>query len=341
MALPREVERLLARLEKDVAAAFSQAIAQITSQAQLKTIVGHLENGNVEAAAAALRIDPRFFQPLDRALDEAYFQGGVQALLALPAIPDPYLGGNYAIRFDGRHPRAEAWVRDNSSVLIQNIVEDQLISVRRVMNEGLAAGINPRTTALDIVGRVDPITKRRSGGILGLNQQQERAANRAAQELRDGDFAAYLQRTRRDKRFDAAVRAAVRTDKPLDQKTIDKMVGRYRDRLLQLRGETIARTETITAMRAGRHEGFHQLLDSGAVNDSQIKRVWDATGDARTRPDHLAMSGVEVVGMGDPFTMPDGTQMMYPGDTSLGAGGDQSINCRCFEDIQIDYIGEG
>jgi hypothetical protein len=341
MALPREVEVALAKLEKDVAIAFAQAISQITSKAQIAIIVGHLENGSVEAAAAALRIDPRFFQPLDRALDTAYYQGGLMALAALPAIPDPFLGGNYVIQFDGRHPRAEAWVSDNSSTLITRIVDEQREVIRQVMNEGIQAGANPRKTALDIVGRVDPLTKRRTGGIVGLTQGQERAARRAADELRNGDYAAYLRRARRDRRFDAAVKRAMRTGDPIPSSTVDKIVGRYRDRLLQLRGETIARTETITALRAGRHEGYAQLLDSGAVRSEQIIRVWDATGDARTREDHLAMDGQEVRGMDQPFTAPDGSQMMYPGDVSLGAAADQTIQCRCFEDVRIDYIGDG
>jgi hypothetical protein len=64
---------------------------RITSQAQLSTIVAHLQAGNVEAAILALRLDPVFFQPLDRAIMEAYYRGGVLALASLPRIPDPFL----------------------------------------------------------------------------------------------------------------------------------------------------------------------------------------------------------------------------------------------------------
>lgn len=340
MALPREVEVALAKLEKDVAAAFAQAISQITSKAQLAAIVGHLRAGDVDMAMASLRIDPRFFEPLDRAIEAAYLQGGVQALASLPAIPDPYLGGNYNLSFDGRHPRAEAWVRTESSTLITRIVDDQREVIRAALEQGLRDGVNPRTIALDIIGRVDPLTGRRTGGIVGLTQGQKRAARRAADELRNGDYAAYLRRARRDRRFDAAVKRAMRTGDPIPSSTVDRIIGRYRDRLLQLRGETIARTEALNALRAGRHEGFVQLLDSGAVRSEQVTRVWDATGDARTREDHAAMEGQEVQGMDQPFTAPDGSQMMYPGDISLGAAADQTIQCRCFEDVRIDYLAD-
>ena len=90
MAFPSEVQAILDALEPDVRKAFLDAIGRITSQAQLQTIIGHIQNGNVEAAIAALRVDPVFFQPLDRALSDAYYRGGVAALAALPKIPDPF-----------------------------------------------------------------------------------------------------------------------------------------------------------------------------------------------------------------------------------------------------------
>ncbi|NSZ73337.1 hypothetical protein G6L74_06215 [Agrobacterium tumefaciens] len=90
MAFPSEVQAIIDALEPEVRKAFLDAIGRITSQAQLQTIIGHIQNGNVEAAIAALRVDPVFFQPLDRALSDAYYRGGVAALAALPKIPDPF-----------------------------------------------------------------------------------------------------------------------------------------------------------------------------------------------------------------------------------------------------------
>lgn len=90
MAFPSEVQAILDALEPEVRKAFLDAIGRITSQAQLHTVIGHIQNGNIEAAIAALRVDPVFFQPLDRALSDAYYRGGVVALAALPKIPDPF-----------------------------------------------------------------------------------------------------------------------------------------------------------------------------------------------------------------------------------------------------------
>lgn len=90
MALPKDVQSLLDALEPQIRDAFLEAIQRISSQAQLSTIVGHLQAGNIEAAIAALRMEPVFFRPLDRIIAEAYYRGGVAALAALPKLPDPF-----------------------------------------------------------------------------------------------------------------------------------------------------------------------------------------------------------------------------------------------------------
>ncbi|MBO0141503.1 hypothetical protein JZX87_10045 [Agrobacterium sp. Ap1] len=90
MAFPTEFQAVLDKLEPEVRQAFLDALSKITSSAQINTIIAHIEAGNVEAAILALKVDPTFFQPLDRLLSEAFYQGGVTALAALPKIPDPF-----------------------------------------------------------------------------------------------------------------------------------------------------------------------------------------------------------------------------------------------------------
>lgn len=330
MALPPDVERIVGRLDRVIADEFRAAFARMRNQAQISTVVGHLEAGNVQAALVAIRIDPLFFQPMSRAIEEAYWQGGVAALAGLPAIPDPFGGGNYAFAFDGRHPRAEAWVTAKSSTMIRDIVAEQTELVRGVMLNGIAQGQAPARIALDIVGRIDPLTKARTGGILGLTQTQAGHVQAARAQLASGDPAqlrAYLGRALRDKRYDRAIQSAIRTGKPVPARMIDNAIRSYENRYLNYRGNVIARTEGINAYRAGRHEGFAQLTETGVVRQDQIIRVWDATMDGRERPDHKAMNKVEVRGMDAPFVLPDGSRMMFPGDDSLGASAAQVIQC--------------
>lgn len=209
---------------------------------------------------------------------------------------------------------------------------------RNVIETGLEAGQNPRAVALDIVGKFNRATGKREGGFIGLNSQQAGYVTNARNELRNLD-AGYFDRTKRDKRFDGLVRRAIKDGKPLSVADVERITGRYSDRLLKLRGDNIARTEGITALRAGRHEGYAQLIESGKVAPDRVTVVWDSTGpDGRTRSDHLAMEG-QTVKFGKPFIAPDGSQMHFPGDISLGASGDQTINCRCLAAYRIKRNG--
>lgn len=220
--------------------------------------------------------------------------------------------------------------------MIRQIVDDQRAMVREVIAAKVEKAINPRTTALDLIGRMNRTTGKREGGSIGLTSNQAQWARNAEDQLRALD-AAYFSRTLRDKRYDRLIAKAIRDGKPLAQADIDRIVGRYRDRLLEHRGVAIARTESLNALRAGRHEGFRQLVESGSVSEDQIERTWDATGDRRTRFDHAVMDGKKVQGLSQPFRLPDGSMMAYPGDTSMGARAAQVINCRCFEKVRIRY----
>ena len=244
-------------------------------------------------------------------------------------------------RFDGRNPRAEAWLRDQSSRLITEVIEEQKENVRQVLRNAMEAGGNPRDTARDVVGYYNRRTKRREGGIVGLRSDQIEAAERAFAQLRSGDpdeLRAYLNRKLRDKRFDPVVNAAIRDGKPVTAEKARSMVQSYRNRLLKQRGDLIARTETLRGINAAQAEAMQQVVDSGRLQASQITRVWDSAGpDGRTRDSHLAMEG-QKRGQNEPFTTPGGHRLMYPGDTSLGAPASETIQCRCVVRMEIDFF---
>ena len=327
------LRELIASFEPSLQRAFLEAIDEIKSQAEIGRIAALLERGDVEGAIRAMHIDPVAFRGLDEAIRQAYISGGSATTSGLPTLRDP-TGARLVIRFDARNPRAESWLTNHSSQAITRIVDDQRIAVRAALTEGMAAGRNPRSVGLDVIGRVSRVTGRREGGILGLTSAQERFVANARAELASGEASqlrAFLGRTRRDKRFDRTILKAIRDGKPLDAETINRIVGRYADSLLQLRGETIARTEAMVSLHASQFESMRQAIDSGAVSRQDVRKVWVATKDKRTRDTHAALDG-ESMGIDQPFS----NGLQYPGDPN--GPPEEVINCRCTQLLRIDFL---
>ena len=92
------------------------------------------------------------------------------------------------------------------------------------------------------------------------------------------------------------------------------------------RAERIARTEVISASRAGQ---YHGDMQSGLV----IGKKWMAANQERTRDGHRGANG-QVVAFDEPFLVANGNgqleSLMFPGDTSLGASASNVIQCRCW-----------
>ena len=102
------------------------------------------------------------------------------------------------------------------------------------------------------------------------------------------------------------------------------------------RADTIARTETIASLNAGREQGVRQLIEAGNITEDQVVKVWDATMDSRTRPTHAALEG-QRRRISEPFVTPEGYRLMHPGDSSMGAPGSMTIGCRCLARYDIDF----
>lgn len=325
----RQIDTALKGLEPKIQKAFMEAIRTSAAQVNIDELIKLLEIGDAMAALEMLQLEPANLFKMTEAIRDAYITGG------------PLVAGA-TIAFDGRALRAEAWARKYVGDFVEGITQTTSEALRTVIVDGLTAGRNPRSLAVDIVGRREG--SRRVGGFLGLTQGQAASISRGRGLLSSGipsEMEKYLELKLRDKGYDRLIRKAIRDSKPITGKTLDKLLESHKSKALRHRAEVIARTEAMNALRAGRREGLAQMVDAGKITDEQVKRVWDATLDERTRPLHIDMDEQVVYGMNEMFVTPDGYFMLFPGDTSLGAPGHHTIQCRCIERYEIDYLGVG
>lgn len=338
LPLEKRLAELVDQFTPEIRKSFLSALKDVKDTTILKDIVEAIELGDVERAFRSTGIGAAAMRPVSSMLERAFETGGVTTGASFPTLKSPR-GGRTVFRFDVRDNRAEAWLRQESAGLVVQIENDTREAIRTAIETGMREGRNPRNVALDLVGRINPKTGSREGGIVGLHSQYAKFVNNARTELQTLD-PNYLTRVRRDKRFDGIVQKAIKDGKPLDAETINRLTGRYSDSLLQLRGETIGRTEALKAINKAEFEAFEQAIDKGSLKQENVTRIWDSAGDdGRTRDTHLTMEG-QTVKFKEPFKTPDGASIMFPGDGSLGAGPEETINCRCRVKTKVDWLAD-
>lgn len=99
----------------------------------------------------------------------------------------------------------------------------------------------------------------------------------------------------------------------------------------------IAHTEVHQASEYGTYMGGLAAQSAGLT----LMSVWLSTNDNHTRPDHKDADGQKVP-LGEPFTVGD-YKLMYPGDSSMGAPGSETIYCRCthyLERVKSDDVNK-
>lgn len=340
MAARDDIEALLDEHEPKIREAFERAVAEINDYVVLAAIEERLRAGDIEGAMDLMAITPSAFGIVADAYEEAFRAGGMAAIATVPTIRTED-GARVVVRFDPRQPQAEEWLRRESSRLVGGLSDGARKAVRAALSDGLSRGVNPRTVALDIVGRKSRATGRRVGGVIGLTPQQAEFVRNAREELESLDpalIANYMSRKRRDRRMDPKIRRALRDGKPLKKDDVDMMVGQYSDSLLKLRGEMIARTETLISIHSGQEEAMRQLVASGAVGIEDVTKTWRSAHDARVRFGHMVLEGQKIP-YSETFSSPTtGARMKHPGDMSLGARGEDIIGCRCHAQYRVDYL---
>jgi hypothetical protein len=266
-------------------------------------------------------------------------------------------GGSINFRFDMTNPRAEAKIRTEAASRITGYVDEQVETARRVIADGFQRGEGPETIATDIAGRINPISGKREGGIVGLSDPQVTYVESMRRRLlsgdphemikvlgsfgKDGKWVEGTGQTLRDRRYDASIKKAIREvaagkPNPLTADRVDEMTAKYSDRLLKRRAEDIARTETAQSVMAARAEATQQAMDKDNLPDEALSKEWRHLGGIRhARDSHLIMNGQKVIGMNTPFFLPDGSIMLHTHDPQGGVK--NNANCRCDTAFDLDW----
>ena len=336
MAINRtQMNALLNRLEKPVQKAFLEAFNKARTFAKIKALVDAVQTGNVDQIMSAIGIRESLYSGLTETVRNAYVQGGTAAIIAdLPK--------RLAMEFNINNPRAETWLRNRSSQLITgDLIPQQRAAIQVMLQEGMIKGKNPRSVALDIVGRISE-TGRRSGGVIGLTEQQAMYVSNMADDLYSWNAASerlnpvnprYFNRKLRDRRFDKIVRESMESGTPLPKATREKIVARYSDRMLKHRGDTIGRTEALRALNESSDEALRQIVDEGLAPKESAVRIWRHSYSKDEREGHLMMDGQEAK-LDEYFTNPlTGAMLRYPGDGPAS----EAVNCRCWIEHSIDF----
>jgi hypothetical protein len=201
------------------------------------------------------------------------------------------------------------YIREQSARLVQQVSDQIRATVREVVDRGIREGSGTATMAREIKT------------FIGLTADQQQAVINYRTML-ERQSAAALTRELRDRRFDPTLERAVAPGGPrLTAAQIDAQVDAYQRRSLAMRAETIARTESITALNTGQRAAWSQVVEQGGVQRGDVRQYWHVARDERTCPTcrPIPRMNPNGVGLNEAFVTPDG---MVEGPT-------MHPRCRC------------
>lgn len=301
------LEELLSAQEETVRRAFLAFIAGVNDEKVLAHLADQLERGDLEGAMTTVDSYIVRFTDIVPTIQQAV------GIATAAELAETVSSVAIAIGFDASHPRAAQLARAARLNLVRELVDEQRAAIRQAVSRSFEEGVGTAGTA------------RAFRGAIGLTSGQEQWVASFEGQLRGLD-ARVLSRALRDRRFDRTLERAVELRRPLTEAQISNMVERYRARALIYRSENIARTEAVRNTSLAREEALRQMIEQTGIATARVRRIWNATRDARTRDAHREMQGQERA-VEEPFLDGSGNSLMWPGDPS--APPETTINCRC------------
>ena len=306
----QDIEELLATIEPKFRKAFEVGLASMPESISISGIEDSIARGDFNAAIGLINeaIVATAFIEFQREIQNAVQAGGDLASRWAKA-------DKIVFSLNVTESNTARFINSYQADKIREITEDFQNVLGESIRNGINEGLGPREIARNFKDNI------------GLTTRQEQSIRNYERLLREADSGA-LDRALRDRRFDRSVAESIAGRKQLTEDQIQRMVGRYRERYLKYRAETIARTEAVRLVSVGQTRFWESLVEEGRVQQEAIYKKWIVTQDGRLRESHASI----------PRLNPDGVPMngsflstlgyiRFPGDPAAPAA--NSINCRC------------
>ncbi len=322
-------------IENAVLGAIIAAYGIIAARVVIKRMAELIERGEINMALAGIGLGGEADSPVFRAVATVARERTAAAGNALARVfpvkqPAPVAPGSLLprpftpapanidtpLRFSTINPAYVDFETRREARIMMELMRSAREGAQIHILEGVRGAVRP------------PIIARQLKTRIGLDPRSVTALNNFEAALTGQVDAAVLTRTLRDRRFDGTIRRAIRDGKQLKAEQIQRMVERYRLRLLKARALRIARTESTMGSNAANDFLWQQAIGEGRVDASRVVRRWVTRGDANVREAHRSTPGLNPNGrrMGEAFNTPLGP-MMRPGDPAGSAA--NRVNCRC------------
>jgi hypothetical protein len=173
------------------------------------------------------------------AADLGALSGTLQSAFSQAAAP---LSPRMQLRMDLIDEKAVRWAGERSSRFIVEISEEMRATIRSMVAESVAGGMDTDELA------------RKLSRTVGLHERYARAVDNSwtktfEQQVSEGRTATQA------------------------RQIADRNADRYRQRLLNVRAQTIARTEIHAAQNAGRYAGWEDAMEQGFASP-QARKQW-------------------------------------------------------------------
>ncbi len=296
------IEQVANRYGARVAAEWTRSVLKYQKGISLSALESAIASGNlrsIESAIGAERMQAVVQKALERPLLGAAIAAGKgsEGILRTEGVE---------LSFVAAHPNVVMFARQQAAELVVDVAKQ----VKQIIAEVIARGAEGRITVQEQARAIRE--------LVGLPPNWAQAPRNFADELRRGDISSATSR-----RISAATAQRIRSRAnagTINESFIRDVQTDYTKSLINLRAQTIARTESLRSANAGLLESWVQAQQQGVL-PANTRRWWIVTPDARLSITHARIPSMNPKGrkLNEPFLTTEGYHMYPP----------SRPNCRC------------